>query len=182
MAPRKGGVGASARPGAGYAPPPVEHQIAFDLVAEANMAITIHAGEAFGPASIQQAVHRCHARRIGHGTRLFEDPDLEAYVNDFRIPLEVCPTSNVQTRAVANLSEHPLRRYFDEGLLVTLNTDNRLMSGTTLTEEYWRCHLQLGFTWEELVEVSLMGFQSAFLPWSEKAALVASVREEMAVL
>ncbi|HUH11978.1 MAG TPA: adenosine deaminase [Longimicrobiales bacterium] len=159
--------------------PPVEHQLAFDLAAEANLPVTIHAGEAFGPASIHQAVHRCHARRIGHGTRLYEDPELEAYVNDFRIPLEVCPTSNVQTRAVASYAEHPLRRYFDEGLVVTLNTDNRMMSGLTLSEEYLRCHQNLEFGWEELKELALMGFQAAFLPWAEKVALVEEMRTEM---
>ena len=159
--------------------PPVEHQLAFDVAAEANLAVTIHAGEAFGPASIAQAVHRCHARRIGHGTRLCEDPELEAYLNDFRIPLEVCPTSNVQTRAVPSYETHPLRRYFDQGLVVTLNTDNRLMSGLSLSEEYWRCHQRLDFGWEELEELALMGFQAAFLPWAEKLALVEEMRREM---
>ena len=159
--------------------PPVEHQPAFDFAADANLAITIHAGEAFGPASIHQAIHRCHARRIGHGTRLWEDPQLMAFVNDFRIPLEACLTSNVQTRAAPSLEEHPFRTYFEQGLVVTLNTDNRLMSGVGITDEYMNAHEAFGLTWAELCDIAVMGFESAFLPYPERAALVAAVREEM---
>jgi adenosine deaminase len=155
------------------------HREGFDLAAENNLAITIHAGEADGAGSIAQAVHECHARRIGHGTRLQEDPALEAFVNDFRIPLEVCLTSNVQTRVAPTFAEHPFRRYFDAGLVVTLNTDNRLVSGTTLTEEYWLAHEHLGFTWEELAEVALLGFQAAFLPYEAKVNLLEEVEAEL---
>jgi adenosine deaminase len=162
--------------------PPIDHQPAFDIAAGANMAITIHAGEAFGPASIHQAIHACSARRIGHGTRLFEDEDLTQYVIDFRVPLEICLTSNVQTRAVERLEEHPLRRYYDLGAVLSLNTDNRLMSGTTLTDEYLHAHEALGFEWEELCELTVMAFESAFLPWQEKAALIAAVRQEISAL
>lgn len=159
--------------------PPTRHLEACQLAADHNLAITIHAGEAAGAASIAGAIHRCHARRIGHGTRLHEDPALEAYVNDFRIPLEVCLTSNVQTRVAPSVAEHPFRRYFDLGLVVTLNTDNRLISGTTLTDEYRLAHQHLGFSWEELVEVSLLGFQAAFLPHQARLELLASVEEEI---
>jgi adenosine deaminase len=162
--------------------PPIDHQPAFRIAAEANMAVTIHAGEAFGPASIHQAVHGCNARRIGHGTRLFEDPDLMHFVNDFRIPLEICLTSNVQTRAAATLAEHPLRMFYDQGLVVTINTDNRLMSATTVTDEFHRAHQALGFDWDELCDIAVMGFESAFLPWQERAALVAAVRQEISAL
>jgi adenosine deaminase len=162
--------------------PPVEHRAAFELAAHANLGITVHAGEAFGPASIHQAIHDCGARRIGHGTRLFEDPDLMRFVNDFRIPLEVCPTSNVQTRATSSLEEHPMRLYFDQGLVVTVNTDNRLMSGTTMTDEFLRIHEAQGYGWDELCQLALMGFQSAFLPWQEKSALMATARQEMGAL
>jgi adenosine deaminase len=162
--------------------PPIDHQPAFQIAAAANLAITIHAGEAFGPASIHQAIHACSARRIGHGTRLFEDMDLMRYVNDFRIPLEICLTSNVQTRAAASIARHPLRMFYDHGLVVTLNTDNRLMSGTTLTDEYLHAHHELGFTWDDICEVAVMSFESAFLPWQEKAALIAAVKEEIATL
>jgi adenosine deaminase len=159
--------------------PPIDHQPAFQIAADANMPVTIHAGEAFGPASIHQAVHSCNARRIGHGTRLWEDGDLMRFVNDFRIPIEICLSSNVQTHATASLEEHPLRLFFDQGLVVHLNTDNRLMTDTTVTDEFMRAHEALGFEWDELCEVALMGFESAFLPWQEKTALVAAAREEI---
>jgi adenosine deaminase len=165
--------------GAEYNNPAKMHREAFYHVGNANIAATIHAGEAFGPESIHQALHYCNANRIGHGTRLFEDPDLLQYVNDFRIPLEICLTSNVQTRAVTALADHPVRLYYDEGLVVTLNTDNRLMSATTVTEEYWRAHQHLGFTWGELTRIALYGFESAFLPHQEKEALVAEIRDEI---
>jgi adenosine deaminase len=162
--------------------PPSVHAEAFQLAADANVGITVHAGEAFGAASIHQALHRCHARRIGHGTRLWEDPDLMRFVNDYRIPLEICLTSNVQTRATNALQDHPLRLFFDHGLIVTLNTDNRLMSGTTMTDEFLHAHHALGFDWEELCALTLMGFYSAFLPYPERVALGEAVREEIAAL
>ncbi len=165
--------------GAEYNHPAKKHKEAFYTVINNNMAATIHAGEAYGPESIHQALHYCKANRIGHGTRLFEDPDLMQYVNDFRIPLEINLTSNVQTRAVASFEEHPLRLYYDEGLVVTINTDNRLMSGTTVTEEYWRAHKYLGFTWDELCDIAIMGFESAFLPYQEKIALLEEVVDEI---
>jgi adenosine deaminase len=162
--------------------PPKLHRDAFDRARKANLAVTVHAGEAFGPASISQAIRYCGANRIGHGTRLFEDPDLMAYVNDFRIPLEICLTSNVQTRATSSFAEHPARLYFDHGLVVTLNTDNRLMSGTTMTDEFLRAHEHLGFSWDELCAIALHGFESAFMPHQEKQALLAVIREEIAAL
>ena len=165
--------------GAEYNYPAKKHREAFYKIVNANIAATIHAGEAYGPESIHQALHYCNANRIGHGTRLFEDPVLMQYVNDFRIPIEICLTSNVQTRAVNSFEEHPLRLYYDEGLVVTLNTDNRLMSGTTVTDEYLRAHQYLGFTWDELCDVAVMGFQSAFLPYQEKMALVEKVKQEI---
>jgi adenosine deaminase len=162
--------------------PAKHHRDAFFTVINANMATTIHAGEAHGPKSIHQALHYCRANRIGHGTRLYEDPELQSFVRDFRIPLEVCLTSNVQTRAVPSFEHHPLRRYFDAGLVVTLCTDNRLVSGTTLTDEYLRAHRHQGFTWEELKEVALMGFRSAFLPWDDKVEMVEGALAEMEAL
>jgi adenosine deaminase len=162
--------------------PPAAHRDAFLVAARANLPVTVHAGEAFGPESIHQALHDCGARRIGHGTRLFEDPDLMAYVNDFRIPLEICLTSNVQTRVTESVEQHPVRRYYDAGLVVTLNTDNRLMSGTTVTDEFWRAHLHLGFTGEQLRDVAMMGFESAFLPWREKQLLLRQMRAALTAL
>jgi adenosine deaminase len=168
--------------GAEYNYPAKKHRDAFFTVLNKNMAATIHAGEAYGAESIHQALHYCGAHRIGHGTRLFEDPDLMQYVKDFRVPIEICLTSNVQTRAVPSFEAHPLRRYFDEGIVLSLNTDNRLMSGTTVTEEYWRAHRHLGFTWDELVQIALMSFSSAFLRWEEKQRTVQAVREEIAAI
>ena len=179
---RHNGVVAFDLAGAEENNPAKKHRDAFYHVVNANVAATIHAGEAFGPESIHQALHYCHANRIGHGTRLFEDPALMQYVNDFRIPLEICLTSNVQTRVVDDFKDHPVRLYYDEGLVVTLNTDNRLMSATTVTEEFWRAHQHLGFTWDELCDISIMGFESAFMPYQEKAAFVQRMREEIEAL
>jgi adenosine deaminase len=179
---RDRGVVAFDLAGAEHGHPPIEHQAAFQVAADANMGITVHAGEAFGPASIQQAVHYCNARRIGHGTRLWEDPDLMGYVNDYRIPIEVCLTSNVQTGAAPSLEEHPLRLFYEHGLVVTLNTDNRLMSGTTMTDEFMAAHQSLGFTWSELCHLSMMGFESAFLPYGDRSGLAAAMAEEIGAL
>jgi len=168
--------------GAEYNYPAKKHRDAFFTVINKNMATTIHAGEAYGPESIHQALHYCRANRIGHGTRLYEDTELMQYVNDFRVPLEICLTSNVQTGAVESFGEHPVRQYFDEGLVVCLCTDNRLMSATTVTDEYWRAHEHLDFTWEELKQVALMGFEAAFLHRAEKDALIEEVLEATAEL
>ncbi len=165
--------------GAEYNYPAKKHKNAFYTVLNANMSATIHAGEAYGAESIHQALHYCGAHRIGHGTRLFEDPDLMSYVNDHRVPLEICLTSNVQTQVVKDFSSQPLRLYYDEGLVVSLHTDNRLMSGTTVTEEYVRAWKHLGFTLEELGDMVLNGFRSAFLHHAEKKALLADVEPEI---
>lgn len=166
--------------GAEYNYPAKKHKDAFYTVLNKNMATTIHAGEAYGPESIHQALHYCGAQRIGHGTRLFEDPDLMQYVKDYRVPIEICLTSNVQTRAVPSFEKHPLRLYYDEDLVLSINTDNRLMSGTTVTEEYWRAHKYLGFSWEELVDLAVMSFDSAFMHWDEKKAMIRDVQRQIA--
>jgi adenosine deaminase len=107
---------------------------------------------------------------------------LTQYVNDRRIALEICLTSNVQTHAVESYEEHPLRRYYDRGMNVVLNTDNRLMSGTTLTDEYLHAARRLDFTFDELCEIALNGFESAFIPWEEREVLLAGARAEIATL
>jgi adenosine deaminase len=165
--------------GAEYNYPAKKHREAFYAVVNANVAATIHAGEAYGPESIAQALHYCHADRIGHGTRLYEDPELERYVNDRRVPLEVCVTCNVQTHAVPSVEQHPVRRYFDLGIVVCLNTDNRLMSATTVTDEYHLAHTRLGFTREEIERMILFGFESAFLPYEDRMKMVSEVRAEL---
>ena len=122
---------------------------------------------------------RCHAIRIGHGTRLAENPALQDYVRDRRILVETNLTSNVQTRAVARLADHPVRGYFDAGLNVTLCTDSWLMSGTTLSHEYWLAHTELGFTREDLDRMILNAFASSFLPWPDRQALLTEVSAEL---
>ena len=114
--------------------PAKHHQEAFELILKKNINATLHAGEAFGPESIHQAIHACGAHRIGHGTRLMENKDLMAFVNDHRISLEICLKSNIQTRSIPSLKVHPFKYYLDQHLRVTLNTDNRLISDTTLTD------------------------------------------------
>jgi adenosine deaminase len=159
--------------------PAARHVEAFRYAREHNLAVTVHAGEGDGAESIRQAVHVCGANRIGHGTRLIEDPELTQYVNDRRIALEVCLTSNVQTRVADSYATHPFREYFDRGLNVTLNTDNRLMSGTTLTDEYVHAAEQLDLTVEELAGIALNGFESAFLPWEERLTLIEEVSDKI---
>ncbi|MEO7647665.1 MAG: adenosine deaminase [Gemmatimonadaceae bacterium] len=159
--------------------PASRHAAAFKYAREHDLAVTVHAGEGYGVDSIRQAVHDCGADRIGHATRLFEDLSLAQYVNDRRIALEMCPTSNVQTRAVRSYADHPFRDYFAKGMNVTLNTDNRLMSGTTLTDEYLHAANEMGFTVSDLSLVALNGFASAFLPWEERLRLIESVRGEI---
>ncbi len=159
--------------------PAKDHEDAFRLILKNNVNCTLHAGEAYGPESIHQAIHYCGAHRIGHGCRLGEDGDLLNFVNDHRIALEVCLSSNVQTFAVRDLPSHPLRFYFDYGLRLTINTDNRLMTATTVTDELWLAHQHLGFSLEELEKLIIMGFKSAFLPLRKRRALLAAARDEI---
>jgi adenosine deaminase len=159
--------------------PAALHAAAFAYAREHDLACTCHAGEGDTASSVRQAVHTCGAHRIGHATRLIEDESLVEYVNDRRIALEICLTSNVQTRAVRDYASHPFRQYFDRGMNVVLNTDNRLMSGTTLTDEYVHAATQLDFDFHELTRIALNGFESAFLPWEERRRLIADVRQEV---
>ena len=162
--------------------PAAAHAAAFAHARQHDLAVTVHAGEGDGPRSIREAVHLCGADRLGHATRLIEDPALTQYVNDRRIGLEICLTSNVQTRAVESYAAHPLRAYFDHGLNASLSTDNRLMSGTTLTDEYEHAARELDFTFDELAELALNGFMSAFLPWEQRLTLRAAAETEIASL
>ena len=159
--------------------PPGRHGEAFDIAVAGNLGITVHAGEAAGADSVAEAIRRCHAVRIGHGTRLYEDPELQAFVRDRQILIETNITSNLQTRVVRAASEHPVRRYFDAGLAVTLCTDSWLMSGVSLTDEYWLAHRSLGFTREEIDRMILNAFAGAFLPWPERQEMLARVRDEL---
>ena len=159
--------------------PARDHARAFAFAAKHGLACTCHAGEANGPDSIRQAIHECGAQRIGHGTRLGQDRALEDYVVEHRIPLEMCLSSNLHTRAVPDLASHPARTYFDRGCVVTLNTDGRLMDGVTLTDEYWLGHTWLGFSRAEIDRLILNSYESAFLPEAEKALLIGRVKAEL---
>jgi adenosine deaminase len=166
--------------GAEYDHPAKHHKAAFQLVRSNNINVTIHAGEAYGPESIHQAIHVCGAHRIGHGCRLREDGDLLHYVNDHRIALECCPSSNVQTGAVRDLASHPLKLYHDLGIRVTINTDNRLITDTTVSKELWLCHTQMGMTLGEIKHMVLNGFKATFLPFHSKQAFLRRIGKELA--
>jgi adenosine deaminase len=159
--------------------PAIEHVAAFEHARGHGLNCTCHAGEGDGPESIRQAIHICGAQRIGHGTRLYEDPQLEAEVIERGIPLEVCLTSNVHTHTVLDVAEHPARRYLDKGGVVTLNCDSHLMDQTTLSDEYWLAHRKLDLTREELDRVILDTFRSAFLDEDIKTRLLTDVRKEL---
>ena len=163
--------------------PAKEHLRAFQLAKRQNFEITIHAGESFGPESIWQALQYCGAHRIGHGSRLIEDlviyegkviklGSLAQYVLDHRIPLELCLSSNVHTGAVPSLAEHPFRLFYDLGYRLTLNTDNRLMSCTSMSEEYGLAVEHFGCTLDDLETLSTNGMKSAFAPYDKRCQLI----------
>ena len=159
--------------------PAKHHQEAFELILKKNINATLHAGEAFGPESIHQAIHACGAHRIGHGTRLMENKDLMAFVNDHRISLEICLKSNIQTRSIPSLEVHPFKYYLDQHLRVTLNTDNRLISDTTLTDEYLLAVNTFNLTLQDIRTIIINGFKSAFLPHNERRELIREVVDEL---
>jgi len=147
-----------------------------------DLAVTVHAGEGDGAPSIRDAIHLCGANRIGHGTRLGEDTALLAFVRDRRIPLEMCPTSNVQTRVAHTFADHPIKALQAAGVVVTLNTDNRMMSDVTLSEEYARCAEWLGFDLPMLAGIALAAFDASFLAWPERRALRDEAARDIALL
>jgi len=162
--------------------PAAVHKAAFHHALDHGVFCTCHAGEGAGADSVREAVHVCGATRIGHGTRLIEDDRLTDELGERGVVIEACLTSNVQTRAAKDFASHPLRAYFDRGLRVTLNTDNRLMSGVTLTDEYAHAARELHFTFDELCRLARTGFEGAFLPDDEKRALLERVDREFATL
>ncbi len=159
--------------------PASKHKAAFDYARTHLLHITAHAGESCGPDSIREATTRCGAERIGHGTSLGLDPELLRYVRDRRILLEICPTSNVQTGVVEDFSSHPLPEYVRAGIPVSISTDNRLFSRTSLTEELYRAHRKMGLSVEELQQIVRNGFRHAFLPFPERMALLESAEREI---
>jgi adenosine deaminase len=165
---------------AGY--PPTRHLDAFEYLQRENFHFTIHAGEAFGLPSIWQAIQWCGADRLGHGVRIVDDISgdgrlgrLAAYVRDKRIPLELCPSSNVQTGAAASIAEHPIGRLKDLQFRVTVNTDNRLMSGTSMSREMWLLCDVFGYGWPELRWLTINAMKSSFIPFDERLRLINEV-------
>ncbi|MFG1881758.1 adenosine deaminase [Micromonospora sp. NPDC049102] len=162
--------------------PPTRHLDAFEYLQRENFHFTIHAGEAFGLPSIWQAIQWCGADRLGHGVRIVDDitPDgalgrLAAYVRDKRIPLELCPSSNVQTGAVASIAEHPIGLLRDLRFRATVNTDNRLMSGTSMSREMSLLVETFGYGWRELQWFTINAMKSAFIPFDERLRIIDEV-------
>jgi adenosine deaminase len=162
--------------------PAERHLEAFQLCHRENFSITIHAGEGFGPRSIWQAIQICGAHRIGHGVRLMEEVSttdgaarlgpLATYVRDKRIPLELCPSSNVDTGAAASLETHPIRQFIAQRFRVTVNTDNRLMSDITLSEEFRRLAAVASLTLADVEKLTINAMKSAFVGYDERLAII----------
>jgi len=163
--------------------PPKKHVDAFHYIQRENFNITVHAGEGYGKESIWQAIQYCGAHRIGHGTRLIEDitvvdgkvvklGDLAQYVLDKRIPLEICLLSNVHTGATPSLENHPFKILYQEKFRVTLNTDNRLMSNTSMTREFAAAAETFGLTVDDFEKITINAMKSAFLPYAERIELI----------
>ena len=163
--------------------PPGRHLAAFDYMRAHNGPFTIHAGEAFGLPSIDEAVALCGAHRLGHGVRIVDDIDVGAEalggvattVRDNGIPLELCPTSNVQTGAVASIAEHPFDVLARLGFRVTVNTDNRMLSDTTMSKEMLRLVETFGYGWSDLAQFTINAMESAFIPFDERLAIIDDV-------
>jgi adenosine deaminase len=162
---------------------PSRHLDAFEYVQRENFHITIHAGEAYGLPSIWEAVQWCGAERLGHGVRIVDDITfddagrpglgrLASYIRDRRIPLEMCPTSNVQTGAARSIREHPIGMLRDLSFRVTVNTDNRLMSGVTLSSELAALTEAFGYGWADLEWLTINAMKSAFAPFDERLAII----------
>ena len=166
--------------------PPKKHVDAFHYIQRQNFNITVHAGEGFGKESIWQAIQYCGAHRIGHGTRLVDDiavtdgrvvklGDLAQYVLDKRIPLEICLLSNVHVGAARSLAEHPFKLFYQEKFRVTLNTDNRLMSNTSMTREFEAARDTFGLTMDDFEKITINAMKSAFLPYDRRCEFIYSV-------
>ena len=166
--------------------PPSRHLDAFEYVQRENFHITIHAGEAFGLPSIWEAVQFCGAERLGHGVRLVDDiktgPDgaaslgrLASYVRDRRIPLEMCPTSNIQTGVARSIADHPIGPLRELSFRVTVNTDNRLMSGVTLSSELHALCETFGYGWDDVQWLTINAMKSAFLHFDERLEIINTI-------
>ncbi len=166
--------------------PPSRHLDAFQYIKRENFHITIHAGEGFGLPSIWEAVQFCGTERLGHGVRIVDDIQisqqgsvrlgrLSAYIRDRRIPLEMCPTSNVQTGAAPSIALHPIRLLRQLSFRVTVNTDNRLMSQVTLSSEFHRLVEEFGYGWTDIEWLTVNAMKSAFAGFDERLRLINTV-------
>ncbi len=169
--------------------PPKKHIDAFHYIQRENFNITIHAGEAFGKESIWQAIQWCGAHRIGHATRLIEDIGVDdhdptkitkmgylaQYILDKRIPLEICLSSNVDTGAASAIESHPFGLYHRYNFRVTLNTDDRLMSDTTMTRELTLAHQAFELDLDDIEKITINAMKSAFLPYNRRTQLIFDV-------
>lgn len=169
--------------------PPTLQQEVFDFLRRENAHFTIHAGEAYGLPSIWEAIQLCGAERLGHGVRIIDDIDtsemagggaaklgrLASYVRDRRIPLELCPTSNLQTGAATSYGEHPIGILNDLRFRVTLNTDNRLMSGTSMSHEMTQCVEHFGWNFADLQRVTINALKSSFIPFDERLEIIENI-------
>jgi adenosine deaminase len=166
--------------------PPTRHLDAFQFIKRENGHFTIHAGEAFGLPSIWEALQWCGADRLGHGVRIIDDitvgddgevrlGQLAAYVRDKRIPLEMCPSSNIQTGAAVSIAEHPIGLLRQLLFRVTVNTDNRLMSGTSMSLEMEKLVDAFGYGWDDLQWLTVNAMKSAFLPFDERLRIINGV-------
>ncbi|MCW3990335.1 MAG: adenosine deaminase [Candidatus Bathyarchaeota archaeon] len=154
---------------AGY--PPEPYRSVYQRAREMGLRLVAHAGEAAGLESVWGAVKGLGVERIGHGTVAVKDPELIEFIAERNVTIEACPVSNVRTGAVASVADHPIREFIDNGIRVTVNSDDPPMFGTDMNNEYVQLHRQLGFTVPELFKLSLNAVDSAFLPEEDKAAL-----------
>lgn len=166
--------------------PPTRHLEAFDYMRDHNARFTIHAGEAFGLPSIHEAIAFCGADRLGHGVRIVDDIEVSddgrvrlgqqaSILRDKRIPLELCPSSNVQTGAVKSIAEHPFDLLARARFRVTVNTDNRLMSDTFMSREMHRLVEAFDYGWSDLERFTINAMKSAFIPFDERLAIIDEV-------
>jgi adenosine deaminase len=165
--------------------PPSDQLDTFEYLRRENAHFTIHAGEAYGLPSIWEAIQLCGAERLGHGVRIVDDIDfnhtparlgrLSAYVRDRRVPLELCPSSNIQTGVADSFANHPLAKLSKLRFRVTINTDNRLMSATSMSREMNEMVKQCDWTFQDLQRVTINALKSAFIPFEERLAIIEEV-------
>lgn len=157
--------------GSEHAHPPEPYEAVYERARELGLRTTAHAGEAAGAPSVWGAVRALKVDRIGHGTRAVEDPELVAHLNERQIPIEMCPISNLRTGVVDAIEAHPIRRFFDQGLLVSINTDDPKMFNTSLEQEYLVLHERLGFTLAEIGKLLANAIHSTWADDETKARL-----------